>query len=314
MKTAKDEALFKDLVRNARAGIEDADYTLVVVDAAKKITDDLKEALASLFIQANQTGGRIDDLSLDDKGKVVHVRVPKSESQGHEKFAIVLNKVDLVSPKEKLLEIATELGLLGDNCVEYGVEVLKNGPDFDLKRKTAESDEERNKWLAESPPVFFISAKDNDGVEELASYLHDLSTPTADFALPPGQVTSMSIAERVEEIIREKIYRCLHKEVPHSVRQMNRLLQQGRTGDGKLVLRVDQVLLVRTKSHLRLVMGRSGMTLKRIEETAKRDLIKNLRSEGIDDVLLNLRVKLSKSQDHIRGLESEEYGAMQYVP
>jgi hypothetical protein len=26
------------------------------------------------------------------------------------------------------------------------------GPEFDLKRKTAESDEERKKWLAESPP------------------------------------------------------------------------------------------------------------------------------------------------------------------
>lgn len=307
MKTARDEALFKDLVRDARAGIEDADYTLVVVDAAKNITDDLKEALTSLFIQANQSGGRLDDVSMDDQGKVVKIKAPEHQ---HEKFAIVLNKVDLVSPKTKLLEIANEIGLLGDKCVQYEFQVLNDGADFDLKKKT-ESAEERKRWLAQSPPVFFISAKQNDGVEDLASYLHKLSTPTTDFALPPGEVTSMSLAERIEEIIREKIYRCLHKEVPHHIRQMNRVLRKGRTKDGKSVLRVEQVLLVRTKSHHRLVMGRSGKTLKRIEDTAKRDLIDNLSSEGIHDVLLKIHVKLNTSQDHIRGLETDGYGALQ---
>ena len=312
LKTAKDEKLFKDLVQNARAGITHADYTLVVVDAARKITPDLKESLAHLFLQAIQSTGRIDDETVDVRGNVQEVKATSSMSKEHEKFCIVLNKVDLVSPKEKLLDIAEELGTLGDNCVKYKLEVFTGDAKFEQEKLETATDEERERWDLESPPVFYISAKDNEGVDELASYLHNLSTPTAEFALPPEHVTSMSLAERIEEIIREKLYRCLHKEVPHNIRQVNRFLRKGMTRDGKMVLRVDQELVVRTKSHLKLVLGRNRMTLQRIKQTAKRDLIKNLRVDGIDDVLLNIHVKLNKTQGHVRELESERYGVMQW--
>ena len=60
-------------------------------------------------------------------------------------------------------------------------------------------------------------------------------------------------------------------------------------------------------------MGKSGMTLRRIQETAKRDLLKILQSEGYDEVLLSLNVKLRKSNDHERDIESERQGVMGMV-
>lgn len=77
-----------------------------------------------------------------------------------------------------------------------------------------------------------------------------------------------------------------------------------------MVARIDQDLVVRTKSHYNLVMGRAGMTLKRIQDTARRDLI-HIMPKGCVDVILNLHVKLSQSRnlvDNHRSLESDRQG------
>ena len=82
----------------------------------------------------------------------------------------------------------------------------------------------------------------------------------------------MTPLERVEEIIREKVYRSLHREVPHRVSQVNRLFHPMTSDAGEKVIRIDQDLVVRTESHRRLVTGRGGHTLQKIEADAGRDL------------------------------------------
>lgn len=308
-RTKRDEGMLADLVRGAHAGMDRADYTLVVVDAAKRMDDQLREELAVLMVAAQHSQGRVEEVRLDDEGNLEEV-VNNDESNMKEKFAIVLNKVDLVNPKTLLLDLAEELGVLGDTCVRYRGEVLEEGKDLNLVQTHQFSEEEEEKLLAQYPPVFFISALKNDGVDDLLQHLFSRATDTKDFILPPKQQTTMSVAERVEEIIREKLYRCLHKEVPHSITQVNRFLKKGSTSDGRIVLRIDQDLIVRTKSHHKLVMGRGGMTLERIRQTATRDLRKMLKSDGIDEIILNLHVKLSHSKHTDRQLEADRQGVI----
>ena len=63
---------------------------------------------------------------------------------------------------------------------------------------------------------------------------------------------------------------------------------------------------MRTESHRRLVSGRGGMTLQRIEADAEKDL-----KQVFDcDVQLNLHVKFSKSR-HERNIDSERSGVVQ---
>jgi GTPase Era involved in 16S rRNA processing len=126
------------------------------------------------------------------------------------------------------------------------------------------------------------------------------ATPTQEWLLPAGQVTQMSPVERVEEVLREKIYRCLHREVPHHVQQVNRTFQMISYGNSQQVLRIEQDLVVRTKSHQRLVMGKGGQTLQRIQQTAKVDLERIFECP----VMLHLQVKWTKSK-HSQKLESE---------
>lgn len=315
-KSKKDEGMLSDLVRGARAGMDRADYTLIVIDAAKRIEDQLREELAILMVAAHHARGRIEDVKLDDDGKLVEViwdQSEKDKGKQVEKFAIVLNKVDLVNPKEKLLDIAEDMGMLGDSCVRYRGEALENEDDFmkaTMGQETTFTKEEEALLEQQYPPVFFISALQDDGIDDLLHHLYSYATPTKEFALPPDQKTAMSMAERVEEMIREKCYRCLHREVPHSITQVNRVLQKGKLKDGRVALRVDQDLIVTTKSHQKLVMGRGGMTLKRIQDTARRDLLKMLQPEGYDEVILHLHVKFSRTKGHNRELESERQGVM----
>lgn len=308
-RTKRDEGMLLELVRGAHTGMDRADYTLVVVDAAKTIDDRLKEELAILMVAAHNARGRVEEVQLDHDGNLVEiVSSASSDKSSKEKFAIVLNKVDLVNPKTKLLEIAEEIGLLGDTCVRYRGETLEEGSDMELIQKHKFTENEEKELMDQYPHVFFISALKNDGVDDILQHLFSRATVTKDFILPDHEQTTMSLAERVEEMIREKLYRCLHREVPHSISQVNRFLKKGKAVDGRVVLRIDQDLIVRTKSHHKLVVGRGGMTLERIRESAVRDLKKIFEKDGIDDIILNLHVKLSTSNNVERELQSDRQG------
>jgi GTP-binding protein Era len=270
-------------VTAAMEEMQSVDYTLLVIDSARNLTNDLKEALVKLMLKAMQAGGRIEsDLDNNNTNGGVEQQQQQQQVVG-EKFAIVLNKVDLVKPKHILLDIATEIGDMAEECIKHGERFM--GEDND------ESDELDLEEVAKLfPPIFYVSALHNEGVNDILDLLCHKATPSEEWAVPAGQVTQMSPVERVEEVVREKIYRCLHKEVPHCVQQVNRTFQLLQ-GDYNM-LRVDQDLVVRTKSHHRLVMGQGGKTLRRIQETAKQDLERMFECP----VMLNLQVKLTKSK------------------
>lgn len=313
-KSARKEGLTRELMTSAESEMTDVDYTLVVIDSARKLDDDLKESLVTLMLKAAASQGRIEATSgLDDEDATAVDMEEQAGAQDEimqefvrEKFAIVLNKVDLVEPKEKLLDIAAVVGEMGDECVRY---IERECPTYIDDREMDEDDDsprEPDPEVLERllPPVFYISALKNDGVDDVLAHLLSMTTPCTEWPVPADAAALMSPQERVEEVIREKIYRCLHREVPHQVKQMNRIFRpmtHPRTGE-KLI-RIDQDLIVRTESHRRLVTGRGGMTLERIEKDAQRDLM-----QAFDcDVQLNLRVKFTKSR-HERNIDSDRSG------
>lgn len=296
----RDEGMLLTLAEGASDSMDRADYTLVIIDAAKRVDEKLREELAILMSAAHASRGRIDDIDIDENGKLVEIVNEESE-ENRERFAIVLNKVDLVKPKKILLDIADDIGKLGDRCVRYRGEECDPGSDSDAQ-DTKFTTEEEARLAEQCPPVFYIDSLHNEGIDDILQLLHSYATPTKNFVLGPGQKTDMSMAERVEEIIREKLYRCLHREVPHQITQVNKVLKKGRLKDGRICLRVDQDLIVKSRSHVKLVLGRNGMTIHRIKKSSKSELLKAFSQEGYDAVILNLNVKHSKSQ-HGRGLE-----------
>ena len=277
---AKREGLDRQVMTGAFSEMKYVDFSLVVVDAARRLKPDVKESLNELMMQALESEGRLEYRESDD-----NENEETAAPVARPKFAVVLNKVDLVHPKSDLLDIAMEIGEMADVCVS------------NQRKKeliAAEHDELDPDQLEELlPTYFYVSSLRNDGVDDVLNFLLDMATPCESWELGPEETTSMTPEERVEEVIREKIYRGLHKEVPYNVRQKNRLFRVVKGQQpGQLGLVIHQELMVRTKSHKELLHGYGNQRLEHIRNAAVRDLVKILGCP----IELHLHVKLVKSR------------------
>ena len=291
LRSAKEENLLRNLIVTANVEMDNADYTLLVIDAAKNLDAPLQEALIALILRAlyaTRTG----------------------------KFGVVLNKVDLVKPKSKLLDIAAEIGSMAVACIQFDEEdteiagvSLKNMKDIRSKvRERKEENEDGDEQLSLEeyyPDIFYVSALQDDGVDDIIRHLLQLA-PQEEWIYESHETSQLSPIERVEEIIREKIYRSVHKEVPHAVHQVNRVFEvytrkSQETGQTtERIIRIDQDLVVKTESHKRILKGSGGKILQRIQQQAQRDIEKLFQCR----VALHLHVKKTESR-HDRDLRAE---------
>ncbi len=288
IENAKEERLDRDLIATAAAEMQDVDFTLLVLDSARVLSDNYRHALVQLMIGALNSQGRIEeeferDDYTDEELEVEQNNRAVVEERG--KFAIVLNKADLIKPKSNLIDLAQDIGSMADLCLEDHFKTI--GKEFDFEAQ-----------MEHSPIVFYVSALKEIGTDDIMDHLVSLATPCNEWAVEPGKSTNMTTLEQVQEIIREKIYRSCHREVPHSVQQVNRIFRK----ISKKGVVIHQDLVVFTKSHQRLVLGSNGRTLKRIEDSARKDLQKMFGC----NVALQLHVKYSKSKQR-RGDSGGEY-------
>ncbi|KAL7530797.1 hypothetical protein ACHAXR_003675 [Thalassiosira sp. AJA248-18] len=321
----------RKLLAEASSEMECADFTLLVVDAARNLEEDMKRTLVTLMFLALRSRGRNEDAIRGGGGDDSFAGTNNSPLN---KFAVVVNKVDLVNPKEKLLVVASDVGSMAESCIRRLLQqrraptkvrlgdmvdsVLENYIEEEGFENVHEDDIEL--FAAVAPEFLFTSAidKDDEGVDDVLGLLLDRATPSNQWIVDRGSTTMMSPVEQVEEIIREKIYRCLHREVPHSVQQQNRMFRliepnkdksssADTENNGKL-LRIHQDLVVRTKSHQKLVLGSGGKTMERIRMTALTDL-----EEAFDcEVDLTMNVRISKSNNDVP-LEADSEGASTFA-
>ena len=310
----------RKLLGEASAEMEAADFTLVVVDAARKLEEDMKRTLITLMFLALRSKGRNEDAV-----RVGEVSINPKQNDVLNKFAVVINKCDLVKPKEKLLGVADDVEGMAYSCIRRLLQQRRSPSKVRLGdlvdsvfHNYAEEegfegihDDDITTFAAVTPEFYFTEAikKDDEGVDDVLGLLLDRATPSNEWIVDPESTTGMSPVEQVEEIIREKLYRCLHREVPHCVQQQNRMFRliepdKGKDGPSdrnKPLLRIHQDLVVRTKSHQRLVMGSGGKTLERIRSTALRDLEEAFECE----VDLNMNVRITKLNNDVQ-LEADE--------
>eukprot|EP00474_Spongospora_subterranea_P000833 CRZ01291.1 hypothetical protein [Spongospora subterranea] len=145
---------YREMVTDAWNSVQEADIALLLIDAAKKITP-VEEYL-------------IKELASLDK-------------PSNFKLSLVLNKVDLVHPKNRLLPLADQ---------------LNKRIDFDK--------------------TFMVSARNDDGVSDIKSYLIDNCQEGA-WRYSSDTVTDLSLTERINEIVREQLFCRLNQEIPYQI-------------------------------------------------------------------------------------------------
>ena len=197
--------LDRAMVDAAWGGAGDADTVLLLVDAAKGMDEDVERILDRL---GNARGKRL----------------------------LVLNKVDRVPEKDRLLSLTMEL----------------------TKRLAFDK-------------VFMISALDGSGVADLKENLAN-AVPEGPWHYPEDEVSDAPVRLLAAEITREKIYQWLHEELPYSTTVETTDWQEFKNGSA----RIEQTIYVERDSQRSIVLGKGGQTIKRISSQSRAELTKIL--------------------------------------
>ncbi len=193
--------LDRAMVDAAWGGAGDADIVALLVDAQKGIFDAVERIIARL-------------------------------AQTQRKAILVLNKVDRVSDKGRLLALAA-----------------------DLNERFAFSE------------TFMISAEDGAGVDDLKAYFA-ANVPPGPWHYPEDEISDAPLRLLAAEITREKIYRLLHDELPYAITVETTDWKDLKSG----AARIEQTIFVERDSQKSIVLGKGGRTIKQISQAARAEI------------------------------------------
>ena len=144
---------------------------------------------------------------------------------------LLINKVDLVA-KEKLLALSAELNRYGN--------------------------------FAET---FFVSAATRQYLDDFYRYLAE-QLPVSPWFYPEDQISDMPLRILAAEITREKLFLCLHQELPYALTVETELWE--RRDDNSV--RCEQTIYVERDNQKVIVLGKGGSMIKKIGQMARREL------------------------------------------
>jgi GTP-binding protein Era len=144
---------------------------------------------------------------------------------------VILNKVD-VTPKEKLLELATRL----------------------------------NDALAPEE-IFMVSAATGDGIAELKQALAT-RVPSGPWHFPEDQVSDATDRMLAAEVTREQLYLQLHAELPYASAVETEKYEERKDGS----VAIHQQILVARDTQRAIVLGKGGARLKEIGSRSRTEL------------------------------------------
>ena len=189
------------MVEAAWGGARDADIVLLVVDAARGLDAEVEGII----------------------GKLKDVRLPR---------LLALNKIDRLSGREKLLELAADL----------------------------------NQQLT-FDGVFMISATNGDGVADLKRYLAG-HVPPGPWHYPADDLSDAPLRQLAAELTREKIFNRLHDEIPYATTVETTSWEERKDGS----VRIEQTIFVARDGQKALMLGKGGQTIKQISTESRLEL------------------------------------------
>ncbi|HLO26882.1 MAG TPA: GTPase Era [Geobacteraceae bacterium] len=158
---------------------------------------------------------------------------------------------------------------------------------IDLVPKTALLESiERYARLYPFREIIPVSARSGDGVQRIVQTVYD-HLPEGPLYFPDEILTDVPERFIVAEIIREKVFRLTHDEVPYSVAVEVESFKERQ--DGSLIA-ISAVINVERDSQKGIVIGRKGDMLKKIGMQARREIEQLLDTK----VFLELFVRVRK--------------------
>ncbi len=145
---------------------------------------------------------------------------------------LVLNKIDQVTPKEKLFTV---------------IEGYTRLYDF--------------------PEIIPISAQSGSNIERLVDLVRE-QLPEGEPLFPDDILTDLPEKFIVAELIREKVFRLTNREVPYGTAVVVEAFAERENG----LVAINAIIMVERDSHKGIIIGKRGTMLKKIGEQARRDI------------------------------------------
>jgi GTP-binding protein Era len=127
----------------------------------------------------------------------------------------------------------------------------------------AQAANERGKFDA----TFMISALSGSGVADVRTWLA-AHVPAGPWHYPEDEVSDAPLRQLAAEITREKLYLKLHQELPYQSTVETETWTERKDGS----VRIEQTIYVERESQKKIVLGKSGQSIKAIGEASRREL------------------------------------------
>ena len=111
-----------------------------------------------------------------------------------------------------------------------------------------------------------ISARTGDGLEDLMRQLEKYAQEGPQL-FPDGMTTDQADSQVCAEIVREKMLRCLDKEIPHGTAVEITKFSERDNG----IIDLDATIYCEKASHKGIIIGKQGQMLKKISTLARQD-------------------------------------------
>ncbi len=169
------------------------------------------------------------------KGEIKEAELDLLKKLKAERIPVVLaiNKIDMLSDKQELMGRILEL----------------------------------TKYL-DFEAVIPVSARENDGMDELKDELFKLAAPS-EFFFPEDTLTDQPERVLAAEMIREKILHKLSDEIPHGIAVS---IERMKEREDKPIIDIEAVIYCERESHKGIVIGKKGSMLKEISTNARHEL------------------------------------------
>ena len=201
---------------------------------------------------------------------IAHVGEPEKvllQRIAEEKIPAILciNKIDTVEKKEDLLAVIAAYS--------------ETGAAFDA--------------------IIPISARTGDGLEELMAQLAKYAQEGPQL-FPDGMTTDQPDAQVCAEIVREKMLRCLDKEIPHGTAVEVTRFTERDSG----IIDLDVTIYCEKASHKGIIIGKHGDMIKRISTLARKDIERFMGTQ----VYMETWVKVKENwRDNVHFIRSQGY-------
>jgi GTP-binding protein Era len=158
------------------------------------------------------------------------------------------------------------LGRLGD--VASRKLLILNKVDLVQKPKLLALAQEAN-GRAQFAATFMVSALTGDGIGEVKAWLA-AQAPEGPWHYSEDQISDAPLRSLASEITREKLFNRLHQELPYRSTVETDSWKELRDGS----VRIEQTIFVERESQRKIVLGKSGQSIKAIGAEARSEIAK----------------------------------------